>query len=266
MRENPKGDRYYRKERGHMNRFRMSYRISLFLGACLLAAGHAAHAAPEAVKPEAALRQAFPQLTFDSIEPSEIPGLYQVISGQNILYFYPEKEFIIAGDIYSKDRNNITAEKRKQIAEKRKLVSENLIKELPLDKAVKIGSGKNVVIEFTDPDCPYCKKASEFLKTKSDIVTRYIFFAPFAHPAAIEKVHYILNAADKAKAYKEMMEQNMSVPAPVENQEVKALAQEHIALARKMGVQGTPTFFINGKMVVGANIQEMEQLLKEGPK
>ena len=232
--------------------------ISAFIGACLLVAGHTAHAAPEIVKPETALRKAFPQLVFDKVEPSEIPGLYEVVTGQNILYFYPEKEYLIAGEIYNKERKSITAEKRMMISEK-------LIKELPLDKAVKMGNGKNIVIEFTDPDCPYCKKASEFLKSKSDM-TRYVFFAPFAHPAAIEKVHYILNAADKTKAYTEMMEKNLPVPAPVDNAAIKALAQEHIALAKKMGVQGTPTFFINGKMVVGADTKQMEQLLREGPK
>lgn len=242
-----------------MKRIRSTRGTSLFVGACLLIIGHSVHAAPQAVKPEAALRQAFPQLTFEFMGPSEIPGLYEVVTGQNILYFYPEKEFLIAGEIYDKDRKSITAEKRKQISEK-------LIKELPLDKAVKMGNGKNIVIEFTDPDCSYCKKASGFLKNKSDAMTRYVFFAPFAHPAAIEKVHYILNAADKTKAYTEMMEKNLPVPAPVENPEIKALAQEHMALARKMGVQGTPTFFINGKMVVGADTKQIEQLLTEGPK
>lgn len=217
-----------------------------------------AHAAPAAVKPEVALRQAFPQLVFDSIEPTDITGLYEVTSGQNILYFYPEKEYLIAGEIYNKERKSITAEKRK-------LISEKMIRQLPLEKAVKLGNGKNVVIEFTDPDCPYCRKGSEFLATQSNM-TRYIFFAPFAHPAAIEKVYYILNAQDKAKAYAEMMEKGLPLPAKVENEAIKALAQEHIDLARKMGVQGTPTFFINGKMVVGADTKQIEQLLKEGAK
>ncbi|SNB45575.1 DsbC family protein [Geobacter sp. DSM 9736] len=224
----------------------------------VLVFGQVANAASDPAKPEAALRKAFPQLAFDSIQPSEIPGLYEVVSGQNILYFYPDKEYILAGEIYTKDRLSLTAEKRKQL-------SERLIKDLPLEKAVKMGSGKNVVIEFTDPDCPYCRKASEFLKMQTG-VTRYVFFAPFAHPAAIEKVHYILNAADKAQAYSEMMEKGLPLPAPVQNEAIKALAQEHIALARKLGVQGTPTFFINGKMVVGADTKQIEQLLKEGAK
>ena len=44
---------------------------------------------------------------------------------------------------------------------------------------------------------------------------------------------------------------------------VKKLAQEHINLARSVGVTGTPTYFINGKLVVGADFQQIEKLIKE---
>jgi len=52
-----------------------------------------------------------------------------------------------------------------------------LAKTLPLEKAVKIGDGKKVVIEITDPDCPFCRTASEYFSKKTDVI-RYVFFAP----------------------------------------------------------------------------------------
>jgi thiol:disulfide interchange protein DsbC len=178
-----------------------------------------------------------------------------VVSGTNILYFYPEEDLLFVGDIYRKGGQSITAAKRQEIASK-------LVNSLPLDKAVKIGAGPRVVIEFTDPDCPYCKKASEFFKNRTD-VTRYVFFAPFAHPQAITKIHYILNARDKAHAYHEMMENKTpSQPPGGYGEAIKSLAQEHLNLARKVGVQGTPTFFIGGTQVVGADVGQLERLLK----
>lgn len=42
-----------------------------------------------------------------------------------------------------------------------------LVEELPLDKAIKIGTGPIKVVEVTDPDCPYCRKASQFLRVKT---------------------------------------------------------------------------------------------------
>ncbi len=214
----------------------------------------AAGAAPVAVKPDEAFRQAFPQVKLDAIKPTDIKGVYEVHSGQNVYYYYQEADYIIVGDIYQKDGKNLTAERRGELAVK-------LVKTLPLDKAVKIGEGKKVVIEITDPDCPYCRTASTYLAKKTDVV-RYVFFAPLAHPAAINKVHYILGADNKPHAYEEMM-QGKEIPksAPAPGGEVKALAQEHLALAKKIGVRATPTFFINGQMLVGGDVKKLEQLL-----
>jgi thiol:disulfide interchange protein DsbC len=221
-----------------------------------LALGHVGHASPVMEKPDVALRKAFPQLPFESVEQTDIKGLYEVVSGQNIFYYYPEKDYLFVGEIYAPPGRSITAEKKGEIAAK-------LMENLPLDKAVKIGNGKTVVIEFTDPDCPYCRKAYEFFKNRSGI-TRYTFITPMAHPAAITKVYYILNAGDKEKAFREMFEgKNAVEPATGYGEAVKKLAQEHLNLARSVGVTGTPTYFINGKLVVGADFQQIERLLKE---
>ena len=217
------------------------------------------NAAPVIEATDVALRKAFPNLPFDSVEQTDIKGLYEVVSGSNVYYYYPENDYLFVGDIYTSTGKNITAEKKGEIAAK-------LMKNLPLDKAVKIGKGKTVVIEFTDPDCPFCKKSYEFFKNRTD-VTRYAFFSPFAHPAAITKVYYILNAGDKEKAYHEMFAGNSAVePVTGYSEAIKKLAQEHIDLARSAGVTGTPTFFINGKLVVGADLQQIEKLLDDAAK
>jgi thiol:disulfide interchange protein DsbC len=238
-------------------------RLVAFLsaGALLLSLAAVASAAPEAVKPEAvkpeaALRAAYPQVQFDSISPSEIPGLYEVVAGQNIFYYYPEKDLIIAGEIFGRDLKSRTAERRGELAAK-------VVKTLPLEKAVKVGDGKRVVIEFTDPDCPYCRKASEYFTKRSD-VTRYVFFAPIAHPNAITKVEYILGSENPAQAYDAMMlgEEIPKDAKPV-TPAIKALAQEHLQLAKKVGIQGTPTFFFDGQQVVGSDTAKFDEMLKK---
>jgi thiol:disulfide interchange protein DsbC len=181
--------------------------------------------------------------------------LYEVVSGQNIFYYYPEKDLILTGEMIGKDLKSRTAERRGALASR-------LVKDLPLDKAVKIGDGKTVVIEFTDPDCPYCRKASEYFTKRSD-VTRYVFFAPLAHPAAITKIQYILGAKNKAEAYDAMMlGQEIPASAKPVTAAVKALAQEHLDWAKKVAIQGTPTFFIKGEQVVGADTKKIDELLK----
>ncbi|GAB7026478.1 DsbC family protein [Geotalea toluenoxydans] len=235
-----------------MKVIRRGLSVKLFLA---LSLSSAAFAATAAVKPEVAFKQAYPQVKVDSFESTDINGLYQVVTGQNVLYYLPEKDYVVLGEIFTKEGKSLTAEKKGQLAAK-------LVQSLPLDKAVKIGEGKNVIVEFTDPDCPYCRKASEYLMKKTN-VTRYVFFTPLAHPAAIAKIQYILNAENKVKAYDEMMlGQEIPANAPAVSDKVKALAQEHMELAKKMGVQGTPTFFVNGQQVVGADTKKIDQLLK----
>ena len=231
----------------------------LFLIMLMAASSVSAIAATSTTNPETVFQQAFPDIHLDSIKQTDLPGMYEVVSGQNVLYFFPEKEYLFVGEIYTKDRNALSAERKRVLREN----SIKLVKTLPLEKAVKIGTGKNTVIEFTDPDCPYCRNASEFLKKRKD-VTRYIFFAPFAHPQAITKVHHILNSIDKGAAYEDMMTGKPSPQGVTYSEAVKSLAQEHISLAKKVGVQGTPTFFVNGQEVVGADQKKIESILNAG--
>ena len=46
---------------------------------------------------------------------------------------------------------------------------------IDIDKSITIGSGAKTVFEFTDPDCPFCRKASKYFDSRNDI-TRHVFF------------------------------------------------------------------------------------------
>lgn len=134
---------------------------------------------------------------------------------------------------------------------------------LDLDKAVKIGSGKVMVIEFTDPDCPYCRRAEAYFQGQPQ-VTRYIFFYPLSsHPDSKAKVQYILSSPDKAKAYLEVAagKWDSSKAAAITPEGVK-LQKEHMDIVKSNNVTATPTFMIYGRIVKGFNVQKLEPLLK----
>jgi thiol:disulfide interchange protein DsbC len=208
-----------------------------------------------------AFRKAFPNVKADRIIEAEIAGLYEIQAGNNIFYFDPRKEYLLFGDIVTREGKNISAEKRQDLLSR-------LVKEIPLEKALKIGKGKNVVIEFTDPDCPFCRKEAEwFRKENREEVTRYIFFYPIAqlHPGAEAKVRYILSAKDRVKAYQEVMSGGLDKTDPgkfASTKEAAALLAEHKELAAKAGVFATPTLWVNGKHVSGADIPLIEKYLK----
>ncbi|MEO0138491.1 MAG: thioredoxin domain-containing protein [candidate division WOR-3 bacterium] len=133
------------------------------------------------------------------------------------------------------------------------------------------------IVMFTDPDCPYCRMTHsniiEYAKSRPDVAL-YIRLFPLVqiHPNAYRKaeilactpneyfpdvMHIIeehgsrepfswdwLSGMDK-KVVKEIKE-------CVNNDDGKKRVESDLMLGFKVGVRGTPTFFINGKRHVGA--------------
>jgi thiol:disulfide interchange protein DsbC len=204
---------------------------------------------------EEALQQNFPQVKAEKISPTPIKGIYEIVTKGGILYFAPDTLNIIAGEIYTKDGRSLTQERRLEMMKDKQ-------KDIPLEKAFKMGSGTHKVIEFSNPDCGYCRKASQFLAGRKDI-TRYVFFLPFS-PKTEPKVKHILCAKDKEKAYEEAMTGKLDDPAALkvcDDKNVEALLNTHKELAQNLGINATPFFFIDGQVVQGADIPVMEKLL-----
>lgn len=211
---------------------------------------------------EDAFKKAYPQIAFDSMKPTGIKGVYEVVKGGEIIYFLEEPGLLFVGEIIDRTGKSLTDTRRAEI-----LMAN--AKNLPLDKAVKIGSGKQTIVEFTDPDCPYCRRAATFLESRKD-VTRYVFFFPLpSHKDAENKIKYIFCAADKAKAYEDAMKGKLDTQkyTACKTKDAADLLVIHKEAGRRIGVGGTPMFIINGKeLVMGANLPAIEAALQVEPK
>ncbi len=133
-----------------------------------------------------------------------------------------------------------------------------------LSKALVIGNGPKKVIEFTDPDCPFCRKASHYFDSRRD-VTRYIFFNPLpSHPQAKRKVQYIMSHSDIHRAYMDVMDGlldnagQMRLPVTEKGVRLQETQQE---IARKSGYNATPTFVISGRVIEGFDLLRIKELL-----
>jgi len=231
-----------------------------FLASGAVLAAMTAYGGPEqAPDVLGALKKAYPRITAEQVRESEVEGLFEVMSGGNVLYYAPKGNYIVFGEIWTPEGKSVTAARRDEMVSRQ-------LKDLPLDQAVRIGKGPNMVIEFTDPDCPFCRKAAEFFRERQD-VTRFVFFSPLVqlHPDAEKKAAWVLAAKDRAKAYHEVMSGRKDRDAfPVPSAEASGLVARHRQLAARMGVMGTPMFWVNGKAVQGANMPLLEGLLREG--
>jgi thiol:disulfide interchange protein DsbC len=134
--------------------------------------------------------------------------------------------------------------------------------EIDISKAISIGSGPKTVVEFTDPDCPFCRKASTYFEGRRD-VTRHVFFYPLArHPKAREKAQFVLSMPDKARAYHDVMSGKMdTIPIPAATPEGVRLQEQQVEIAKKAKVDSTPTFMINGRIIVGFDLKKIEEAL-----
>jgi thiol:disulfide interchange protein DsbC len=226
------------------------------LSVALSSGGPTAFAAQKTLKPQDELRKIFPKLKYTSFTKTEITGLYEVIAEGRIVYFYPKTGYLFVGEIYTKDGRNLTQER--VLGERYRLLTSEDLK-----KAIRVGTGKNIVVEVTDPDCPFCRKMHAYWNSRKDL-TRYIFFKPLdMHPDAIKKASYILAANDTEKALFEVYSGQLDGNRKILDQkhDDKGLLKAQKAIADKLQVNATPSYWVNGKYVSGANIPLVEKYL-----
>jgi thiol:disulfide interchange protein DsbC len=230
------------------------YTIAILLLAMAISACAASKSTDEIV---AKLAQDFPKMEILEIGPAPVNGLYEVVlQNEDILYYASEEGIILVGELWTPDARNLTSEsKSKRMSSK--------IDMFPLDKAIKIGDGPHVVIEVTDPDCPFCRKGSAFFDERED-VTRYVFLYPLTklHPKSEDKSRYILSDEDPAIAYEEVFS-GLYDSDPLPEFEDNGLLEEHRAIIKKVGISGTPQYWIDGEHVSGFNEEKFEQLMKD---
>jgi thiol:disulfide interchange protein DsbC len=202
-------------------------------------------------------KKEFPKNTFESLTPTEIKGVYEVYTGNQIYYYMPQNAVIIYGPIITKDGINLTRESySKRMAQK--------MANLPLDSALKIGNGKTTVVEFMDPNCFHCRQAYKFFSQRQD-VTMNIFFFPLSKESG-DKVKHILCSKDVVKIYNDVMNGKFDNKAPLPactDKKVDETVNTHRQIASQIGVRGTPLFYIKGQVVDGFDSSLIEKLLKD---
>lgn len=111
---------------------------------------------------------------------------------------------------------------------------------LPLRDAIVTvhGKGSRALAIFSDPNCPYCKRLERELALLPD-VTLYTFLIPVLGPDSDLKSRHIWCAAQPDKTWRRWMLEGVE-PTPGSCDALSTL-QRNLQLARRLGVQGTPT-------------------------
>ena len=219
------------------------------------AIGSLADAARQA---EQELRQTFTNLRFEEFGPAPVRGpIYQALAGGRVIYFAPESQHLLFAAVYDRNGLNVTALAQEASARKR-------MSAIDTADALAIGpAGAPQVIEFTDPDCPFCQALDRFWATKATEgkpVRRLVFFVSGIHPDAAAKAEHILCSPDKEAAFRALY----GGARPAVLAKCKAGADKvarDAETVRKMGITGTPTLLVDGKLVSGFQQAELEEFL-----
>jgi len=195
------------------------------------------------------------------VQPSAIPGLYELFMGDQIVYSDAAGDYLIVGSMVDTQTKQNLTEARLNDHGKIDFSA------LPLDRAIKIvkGNGSRKFAVFSDPDCPFCRELEKSLLPVTDI-TMYVFLYPIAslHPQAPAKAHAIWCAADRSQAWTQWIHEKKLPPA-------KTCSGDPIDALQKLGdtfhINSTPTlFFADGRRVAGAiATAEIEKLLSVPP-
>lgn len=194
------------------------------------------------------LSRIIPGQTPDLIEESAYKGLFEVVYGSDIFYLSADGRYLFQGDMVDlTTQDNLTEARRTQGRYK-------LMQTVALDTKIRFipenGKPTHVLDVFTDVDCFYCQKLhhemADYLREGIEI--RYLAF-PRAGVGShsYEKIVSVWCADDQLDEM--TLAKNKQQP---KKRDCENPVQEHMALAQKIGVSGTPALvFADGTLMPG---------------
>jgi len=198
------------------------------------------------------------------VEAKDLGNLYEVVASmpgrdKQIVYVTKDGSYLITGgSLINKEKVNLTKDRYDE-------VNKVDVSKLPIKDAITItkGSGAKKLYMFTDVDCPYCKKAWEWLKTQTDYTMHVFLFPLDMHPTAVDKSVKILCDANPGAAF-DLIETDQ--PLSTDKCETgEKLLQKQKAAGMEVGVSGTPLIITGaGLKMSGFNQKALEAYLK-GP-
>lgn len=185
-------------------------------------------------------------------------NMYEFVIDGQILYLDKTMHYMFLGDIVDIDhKENLTATRELEISAAR-------FNQLPFAQAIKVvkGNGQAKLAVFSDPDCSYCKQLERTI-AKINNITVYYFLLPLEslHPDAINKSKNIWCQGEKrAQIWQDFMLKNTPIP---QANTCSNPIEKNIALARQLGVNSTPTIFLENGLRIDGNVSNLAQILDQ---
>lgn len=202
----------------------------------------------------AALAKLSPDAPPTSVQPSPVPGLYEVIFGSSVYYFSADGKHMLGGPLVEvASRRNLSAAALQKV-EREQFVPKRLafLRELRDDDAIVFPAAKAKyrVTVFTDIDCGYCRELHRHIDqyNAAGITVRYVAFPRAGEGSeSFRKTEAVWCAADR-KAALTAAKSDKPVPAKT----CKNPVADQLHAGERLGVTGTPAILLDdGRLLPG---------------
>ena len=192
-----------------------------------------------------ALARSMPGIEPSKISITPVTGLYEVIVGSQVVYMSVDARYMIEGDLIDlKTKANISENAKSSIrlAAIDHLGADNMLIYKPKEV-------KDTITVITDINCTYCRRLHSEIPVylKNNVEVRYVFMSERGSGDGMKKTISVWCSDDKqlaldvAKAGGKVEEKNCDNPI-----------KQHLALARELGVRGTPAIILeDGQLLPG---------------
>lgn len=184
----------------------------------------------------------FPGLGITGIKEAQIPGLYEVMLGTEVIYISEDGRYILQGDL-------IDLEKRINISEEHRSAARvKILKNIPGTETIDFvppgTDAKHTVYVFTDITCGYCRRFHQDVAelNGAGVAVRYLAFPRTGiGSASFEDMESVWCAADRNTAMTAAKRGKKVKPARCDNP-----VKRHYELGQTLGVKGTPAIYLEG--------------------
>jgi len=193
---------------------------------------------------ERKLLQRMPGIEITRITESPLQGLYEVVSGSQVVYMTKDARYMIDGDfvdLVSKRNHTEEARSEMRLAKINTLGEDNMLIYTP--KKI-----QHTVTVITDINCPYCRRLHNEMDQylTLGVRVRYIFM-PLKGQEDYDKTVSVWCSEDR----------NLSLDivkagGSIESKTCDNPIRQHLAVSKKIGVRGTPAIVLeDGTMLPG---------------
>lgn len=182
------------------------------------------------------LLKVMPNVKPDSITPSPIGGIYEVMIGTQIFYMSGDSKYIIQGSIYDiNERKDISEEK---IANARVKAISEVSSDQMITFAPKEKESQHTITVFTDIDCGYCRKLHSEMDQylANGITINYLFYPRAGKGSESYKKAVSVWCSDNRNESLTKAKKG----EPIDEKSCENPVDAHYALGQKLGASGTP--------------------------